>query len=72
MYLAKLLAGCIPEVAVAAGRIMGWLREVTSIIAKANRGMTWVTPAGVLVIQENRVPKEIRLRQVLESEYFFT
>src|SRR5262249_41583728 len=29
MYLAKLLVECIPEVAVEAGRIMEWLREVT-------------------------------------------
>ena len=35
MYLAKLLVECIPEVAVEAGRIMEWLREVAGIIAKA-------------------------------------
>jgi len=32
MYLAKLLVECIPEVAVEAGRIMEWLREVAGII----------------------------------------
>ena len=61
MYLAKLLAECIPEVAVEAGRIMKWLREVAGIIAKANRGMMWVTPAGFVVLHENRKPKEVRL-----------
>jgi hypothetical protein len=36
MYLTKLEVECIPKVAVQAGRIMEWLREVAGIIAKAN------------------------------------
>ena len=61
MYLAKLLVECIPEVAVEVGRIMEWLREVAGIIAKQNRGMMWITPAGFVVLHENRKPKEVRL-----------
>jgi DNA-directed RNA polymerase len=61
MYLAKLLVECIPEVAVEAGRIMEWLRDVAGIIAKQNRGMMWITPAGFVVLHENRKPKEARL-----------
>jgi DNA-directed RNA polymerase len=61
MYLAKLLVDCVPEVAVEAGCIMEWLREVAGIIAKANRGMTWITPIGFVVIHENREPKEVHL-----------
>jgi len=61
MYLAKLLVECIPEVAVEAGRIMKWLREVAEIIARQNRGMMWVTTAGFVVLHENRKPKEVRL-----------
>ncbi len=61
MYLAKLLVECIPEVAVEAGRIMEWLREVAGIIAKQNRGMMWITPIGFVVLHENRKPKEVRL-----------
>src|SRR5207253_577142 len=61
MYLAKLLVKCIPEVAVEAGRIMEWLREVAGIIATANRGMMWITPVGFVVLHENRKPKEVRL-----------
>jgi DNA-directed RNA polymerase len=61
MYLAKLLVECIPEVAVEAGRIMEWLREVAGIIAKQNRGMMWITPIGLVVLHENRKPKEVRL-----------
>jgi hypothetical protein len=37
---------CIPEVAVEAGNIMKWLREVARVLAKANRSMVWTTPAG--------------------------
>jgi DNA-directed RNA polymerase len=73
MYLAKLLVECIPEVAVEAGRIMEWLREVAGIIAKQNRGMMWITPAGFVVIHENRKPKEVRLatadRMILVYHY---
>ena len=61
MYLAKLLVECIPEVAVEAGRIMEWLREVAGIIAKENRGMMWITPIGFVVLHENRQPKKVRL-----------
>jgi DNA-directed RNA polymerase len=61
MYLAKLLVECIPEVAIEAGRIMEWLREMAGIIAKAKRGMMWTTPVGFLVLHENRKPKEVRL-----------
>jgi DNA-directed RNA polymerase, mitochondrial len=61
MYLANLLVDCIPEVAVEAGRIMEWLRDVAGIIAKANLGMMWITPIGFVVIHENRKPKEVRL-----------
>jgi DNA-directed RNA polymerase, mitochondrial len=60
-YLGKLLVECIPEVAVEAGRIMEWLRDVAGLIAKENRGMSWITPAGFLVLHENRIPKKIRL-----------
>src|SRR5437868_8339644 len=61
MYLTKLLVECIPEVAVEAGRIMEWLREVAGIIAKQNRGMMWTTPIGFVVLHENRKPKAVRL-----------
>jgi DNA-directed RNA polymerase len=61
MHLTKLLVECIPEVAVEAGRIMKWLREVAEIIARENRGMMWITPIGFVVIHENREPKDVRL-----------
>jgi DNA-directed RNA polymerase len=34
---------------------------VAGIIAKANRGMMWITPIGFPVIHENRKPNEVRL-----------
>jgi DNA-directed RNA polymerase len=61
MVLANLLVECIPEVAVQAGLIMEWLREVAGVIAKHNRGMVWTTAVGLVVIHENRKPKEVRL-----------
>ena len=61
MYLAKLLVKCIPQVAVEAGRIMEWLRQLARIIAKRNRGMMWITPVGFVVLHENRKPKQVRL-----------
>src|SRR5262249_41097829 len=60
LYLAKLLVECIPEVAVEAGRIMEWLREVAGIIAKQNRGMIWITPVGFVVLHSKRQPKKAR------------
>src|SRR5262249_32163026 len=60
-YLAKVLEECIPEVAVEAGNIMKWLRQVAGALAKANRGMTWTTPAGFPVVHESREPKTLRV-----------
>jgi DNA-directed RNA polymerase len=60
-YLAKVLEECIPEVAVEAGKIMKWLREVAGRLAKANRGMVWTTPAGFCVVHETREPKTLRI-----------
>src|SRR5438093_11834172 len=61
MYLAKLLVECISDVAVEAGRIVEWPRGVAGLIAQQNRGIMWITPAGVVVLHENRKPKEVRL-----------
>jgi DNA-directed RNA polymerase len=40
---------------------MEWLREIARILAKANRGMVWTTPAGFLVVHEIREPKPVRV-----------
>jgi len=55
------LEECIPEVAVEAGNIMKWLREIAGRLAKANRGMAWTTPAGFLVVHAIREPKKVRV-----------
>jgi len=60
-YLAKVLEESIPRVAVEAGGIMKWLRQVARILARANRGMAWTTPAGFCVVHETRQPKPIRV-----------
>jgi Autographiviridae RNA polymerase len=60
-YLAGVLEESIPEIAVEAGKIMKWLREIARLRAKANRGMVWKTPAGFHVVHETREPKAHRL-----------
>ena len=61
-YLAKVLEECIPEVAVEAGKIMNWLRDIAAILAKHNRGLIWTVPTGFLVIHEILVGREVRVR----------
>lgn len=61
-YLAKVLEECIPEVAVEAGKIMKWLRNIARIIGKANRGMVWTVPTGFLVSHACRRPKKARIK----------
>ena len=47
--------------AVEAGNIMKWLRELARVLAKANRGMVWTTPTGFRVVHETREPKTQRI-----------
>jgi DNA-directed RNA polymerase len=60
-YLAKVLEECIPAIAVEAGNIMKWLRNVARTLAKANRGLVWTTPAGFRVVHEVRKQKPLRV-----------
>jgi DNA-directed RNA polymerase len=60
-YLARVFEECVREVAVGAGRIMNWLREVAEILAKKNRGMVWTTPVGFPVVHASREPRLVRL-----------
>jgi DNA-directed RNA polymerase len=60
-YLAGVLEESIPEVAVEAGNIMKWLREMARALAKANCGMAWTTPAGFHVVHATREPKAQRV-----------
>ena len=59
--LARVLEESIPEVAVEAGKIMNWLRNIARALAKANRGVSWTTPIGFRVIHAPREQKAIRL-----------
>src|SRR5712691_11169231 len=60
-YLARVLEESIPEVAVEAGKIMNWLRNVARALAKANRGIAWTPPIGFRVVHETREPKTVRV-----------
>ncbi len=66
-YLAKVLEECIPEVAVEAGKIMNWLRDIAGILAKHNRGVVWTVPTGFVVIHEMLEPKKVRVRSADRS-----
>jgi DNA-directed RNA polymerase len=40
---------------------MKWLRDLARVLAKANRGIAWTTPAGFRVVHEIREPKTVRI-----------
>ena len=69
-YLAKVLEECIPEVAVEAGRIMEYMRDIARPLAKANRGMAWTTPSGFYVVHEVREPKPVRIATADHTSLF--
>jgi DNA-directed RNA polymerase len=60
-YLAAVVEESIAQVAVEAGNIMTWLRDVAHALAKKNRGMAWTTPTGFRVVHEMREPKAVRV-----------
>ena len=60
-YLAKVLEESIPQVAVEAGKIMAWLRNVAYLLARANRPVAWTTPTGFYVVHAVREPKTARV-----------
>jgi DNA-directed RNA polymerase, mitochondrial len=68
-YLAKVLEESIPEVAIEAGKIMVWLRNVARILARANRPVAWTAPTGFYVVHGVREPKAVR---VTTSDSTFT
>jgi DNA-directed RNA polymerase len=55
-YLAGLLDGCVKEVVTKAVEVMEKLRRMAQELAKANRGLKWKTPAGFVVVHEEREP----------------
>jgi DNA-directed RNA polymerase len=61
LYLARVFEECVREVAVEAGRIMKWLRDIANALGKKNRGMVWTTPVGFRVVHESREPKALRI-----------
>jgi len=61
-YLAKVLDECVREVAVEAGKIMNWLRDIAGIYAKHNRGLVWTVPTGFVVVHEILEGRKVRAR----------
>lgn len=57
----------IGEVVVAARDGMAFIQGVASQMAKANHGLTWTTPTGFVVVQEEFETKKQRVRTVLHG-----
>ena len=66
-WLAPRLQLVIGSVVVKAVKIMEWLREIADLMADANRGLVWMTPIGLPVVQERRKPKECRIPTLAHS-----
>ena len=66
-WLAPRLQLVIGSVVVKAVEIMTWLREIADLMAEANRGLAWMTPIGLPVVQERRKPKERRIPTLAHS-----
>jgi len=66
-WLAPRLQLVIGTVVVKAVQIMTWLREIADVMAEANRGLAWMTPIGLPVVQERRRPKETRIPTLSHS-----
>ena len=65
-YLAGIIWEAIEEVVVAAMEVMGWLRDVARMTAKANIPLIWTTPAGFVVQQSYQ---NVKRRQVRSLSY---
>jgi len=66
-WLAPRLQLVIGSVVAKAVEIMRWLREIADLMAEANRGLAWMTPIGLPVVQERRKPKERRIPTLAHS-----
>lgn len=60
-YLAKCNYEAIGEVVVASRQAMDWLKEVTKVMAKANKVFTWTVPSGFKVRQGYYKPTSKRV-----------
>jgi DNA-directed RNA polymerase len=66
-WLAPRLQLVIGSVVVKGVEIMTWLREIADLMAEANRGLAWMTPIGLPVVQERRKPMETRIPTLAHS-----
>ncbi len=66
-YLGQLIWASVGEVVVAACAAMDWLQEAARIVAKENLPVMWMTPSGLLVQQNYRVPNVKRYETTFEK-----
>ena len=70
-YLGDMLKIAIDTVVVKAAEIRVWLRSVVRALARQDRGVSWVTPAGFPVKHEARRLPERRVETVLCSHVIY-
>ncbi len=66
-YMGQLIWESVGEVVVAACAAMDWLQEAARIVAKENLPVMWMTPSGLLVQQNYRVPNVKRYSTTFED-----
>lgn len=66
-YMGQLIWESVGEVVVAACAAMDWLQEAARVVAKENLPVMWMTPSGLLVQQNYRVPNIKRYSTTFED-----
>jgi DNA-directed RNA polymerase len=66
-YMRDRMKGAIGDTVIVAIKIMEWMQHNAKTLAEAGCGMTWVTPAGLMVHQAYRRPAVKRVRTLLGS-----
>ena len=69
-YLSKKVMSAIEEVVSGAKGVMEWLRAVSDILAKKNEAIEWITPDGLLIMQDYRVMSSTRVQTILGTSAF--
>jgi len=67
MYLTKLILEAREGTVVKSRLIMDWLKDNTDIRARQGKGVSWVTPTGMRIRQDYRVPTQKTVRTIVGS-----
>lgn len=62
-YLADIIMQSLTNEVRLALRVMGWLQEIAEVLAKYNRGVSWVTEVGFpIVVEQYKEPTSTRMK----------